>query len=218
MKNRLTSAKVLALLEGTKEFIMYCDASRVSLGCALMHHGKVISYSPRQLKVHLRNYPTHDLELAFTVFPLKIRRHYLYGVRGDVYTDHKSLHYVITQKEFNLRQRRWLELLKDYDMSVIYNPSKTNVMADALSRMTICSVSHVKKAKKDLLNDVHRLARLGVRLEDTPNGCLILWSIITSSNVLLLRLSLSNIFDQPLIVFKESFLGKRNKSFFLRRC
>ncbi|WMV46412.1 hypothetical protein MTR67_039797 [Solanum verrucosum] len=113
LKDKLTSALVLTLPEGTEGFVVYCDASRVGLGCVFMQHGKVIAYASRQLKVHDKNYPTHDLELAAVVFALMIWRHYLYGVHVDVFTDHKSLQYVFTQKELNLRQRRWLELLKD---------------------------------------------------------------------------------------------------------
>ena len=118
MKDRLTSAPILTLPEGNDGFVVYCDASRVGLGCVLMQHGKVIAYASRQLKTHEKNYLTHDLELAAIVFALNIWRHYLYGVHVDVFTDHKSLKYVFTQKDLNLRQRRWLELLKDYDMSV----------------------------------------------------------------------------------------------------
>ena len=140
---------------------MYCDASRVELGCVLVQHGKVIVFASRQLKVHEINYPTHDLELAVVVFSVKIWRHYLYEVHIDVFTDHKSLQYVFTQKELNLRQRRWLELLKDYDMNVLYHPDKDNVVAAALSRMTMVSVFHLYKAKKDPAREVHRLARLG---------------------------------------------------------
>ena len=99
-------------------------------------------------KVHEKNYPTHDLELAVVVFSVKIWRHYLYEVHIDVFTDHKSLQYVFTQKELNLRQRRWLELLKDYDMSVLYHPDKANVVAESLSQMTMGRVSHLYKAKK----------------------------------------------------------------------
>ena len=91
MKCRLTSAPVLNLPEGTKCFFVYCDTSRVGLGCVLMQHGKVIAYASRQLNMHERKYPTHDLELAAVVFSLKILRHYLYSVHVDVYTDHKSL-------------------------------------------------------------------------------------------------------------------------------
>ncbi|WMV24596.1 hypothetical protein MTR67_017981, partial [Solanum verrucosum] len=96
-----------------------------------MQNGKVIAYASRQLKVHEKNYPTHDLELAAVVFALKIWRHYLHGVHVDVFTDHKSLQYVFTQKDLNLRRRRWLEFIKDYDMSVHYHPGKANVVADA---------------------------------------------------------------------------------------
>ncbi|WMV30377.1 hypothetical protein MTR67_023762, partial [Solanum verrucosum] len=127
---KLTQKK--AKFDWTDEgFVVYCDASRVGLGCVLMQNGKVIAYASRQLKVHEKNYPTHDLELAAVVFALKIWRHYLYGVHVDVFTDHKSLQYVFTQKDLNLRQRRWLEFLKDYDMSVHYHPGKANVVADA---------------------------------------------------------------------------------------
>ena len=106
MKDRLTSALVLTLPEGTKDFVVYCDATPVGLGCVLMQHRKVIAYASRQLKVHERKYPTHDLELAAVVFSLKIWRHYLYGVHVDVYTNHNSLQYVFTQKELNLRQEK----------------------------------------------------------------------------------------------------------------
>ncbi|WMV32813.1 hypothetical protein MTR67_026198 [Solanum verrucosum] len=119
---RLTTTLILTLPEGSNGFVIYCDASRVDLGCVLMHRGKVIAYASRQLKVHEKKYLTHDLEFAAVVFALKIWRHYLYGVHVDVFTDHKSLKYVFTQKKFNLRQRRRLEFLKDYDMSVHYHP------------------------------------------------------------------------------------------------
>jgi len=98
-----------------------------------MQDGKVIAYASRQLKTHEQNYPTHDLELAAVVFSLKIWRHYLYGESCDIFTDHKSLKYIFTQKDLNLRQRRWLELIKDYDLNIQYMPGKANVVADALS-------------------------------------------------------------------------------------
>ena len=106
LKDRLTSALVFTLSEGTKVFVVYCDASRVVLGFVLMQHGKVVAYASRQLKVHEKNYPTHDLELVAVEFALKIWRHYLYGVHVDVYTNHKSLQYMFTQKELNFQQRR----------------------------------------------------------------------------------------------------------------
>ena len=126
----------------------------------------MIAYASRQLTVHEKNYPIHDLELAAMLFALTMKRHYLYGVHVDVFNDDKSLQYVLAQMELNFQQRRSLGLFKDYDMSVLYHPGKANVLADALSCMTIGSVSHIDKAKNDLVRDVHRLSRLGVRLED----------------------------------------------------
>ena len=102
-----------------------------------MQEGKVIAYASRQLKPPELNYPTHDLELAAIVFALKIWRHYLYGERCYIYTDHKSLKYLPTQKELNLRQRRWMELINDYNCIIDYHPGKANVVVDALSRKTI---------------------------------------------------------------------------------
>ncbi|KAH0672647.1 hypothetical protein KY290_024880 [Solanum tuberosum] len=133
LKDRLTFAPVLTLLEGTYCFVVYCDASRIGLGCVLMQNGKVIVDASRQLKIHENNYPTHDHELAAVAFTLKIWRHYLYGVHVDVFIDHKILQYVLNQKGLNLRQRRWLELLKDYDMCVLYHLRKGNMVVDALS-------------------------------------------------------------------------------------
>ncbi|WMV59949.1 hypothetical protein MTR67_053334 [Solanum verrucosum] len=153
---------VLTLPEGTQGFVVYCDASRVGLGCVLMQNDKVIVYAFIQLKIHEKNYPIHDLELADVVFALKIWLHYLYGVHVDVFTDHKSLQYVFSQKELNLRQRRLLELLKDYDMNILYHPGKANVVAGALSRLSMGSTTHVEEGKKELAKDVHRFARLGV--------------------------------------------------------
>ncbi|GJZ02102.1 reverse transcriptase [Tanacetum coccineum] len=127
-------APILTLPSGSGGFQIYSDASKKGLGCVLMQHGKVIAYASRQLKPYEVNYPTHDLELAAVVFALKIWRHYLYGEACDIFTDHKSLKYIFTQRELNMRQRRWLELLKDYDTNIQYHPGKANVVADALSR------------------------------------------------------------------------------------
>nr|KYP59799.1 Retrovirus-related Pol polyprotein from transposon 17.6 [Cajanus cajan] len=102
-----------------------------------MQNRRVVAYASRQLKNHERNYPTHDLELAAMVFALKIWRHYLYGARFSVFSDHKSLKYLFDQKELNMRQRRWMEFLKDYDFQLMYHPGKANVVADALSRKSI---------------------------------------------------------------------------------
>ena len=103
------------------------------------------------------------------VFALKLWKHYLYGVHVDVFTDDKSLQYVFTQRELNLRQRRLLELLKDYDMNVHYHPGKANVVADALSRMSMGSTDHVEDEKKELVKDIHRLDKLDVRLVDSTS-------------------------------------------------
>ncbi|KAD4385098.1 hypothetical protein E3N88_25266 [Mikania micrantha] len=141
------------LTQAPDDFLVYYDASYSGLGCVLMQHGKVIAYASRQLKIHEINYPTHDLELAAVVFALKIWRHYLYGAKFTIYTGHKSLKYFFTQKELNLRQRRWLELIKDYDCEILYHPGKANVVADALSRME-CSPIKVKAMKIVVSSDI----------------------------------------------------------------
>ncbi|GJR00039.1 putative reverse transcriptase domain-containing protein [Tanacetum coccineum] len=134
LKQKLCSAPILALPEGSEDFIAYCDASKKGLGAVLMQREKVISYASRQLKIHEKNYTTHDLELGAVVFALKMWRHYLYGTKCTVFTDHKSLQHILDQKDLNMRQRRWLELLSDYDCEIRYHPGKANVVADALSR------------------------------------------------------------------------------------
>ncbi|WVZ89323.1 hypothetical protein U9M48_035744 [Paspalum notatum var. saurae] len=150
----LTTAPVLAQPDVTKPFDVYCDASGQGLGCVLMQEGRVIAYASRQLRKHEANYPTHDLELAAVVHALKIWRHYLLGNTCHIYTDHKSLKYIFTQPELNMRQRRWLELIKDYDLEIHYHPGKANVVADALSRRAHCNVVEARPTKKsDLLGD-----------------------------------------------------------------
>ena len=140
IKEILVEAPVLIQPTSGREYTVYSDASRIGLGCVLMQDGKVVAYASRQLKPHEKNYPTHDLELAVVVFALKIWRHYLYGEKCRIFTDHKSLKYLLTQKDLNLRQRRWLELLKDYDCIIDYHPRKANVVADALSRKMISAL------------------------------------------------------------------------------
>ncbi|GJZ49352.1 putative reverse transcriptase domain-containing protein [Tanacetum coccineum] len=134
LKQKLCSAPILALPEGSEDFIVYCDASIKGLGAVLMQREKVIAYASRQLKIHEKNYTTHDLELGEVVFSLKLWRHYLYGTKCTVFTDHKILQHILNQKELNMRQRRWLELLSDYDCDICYHPRKANVVVDALSR------------------------------------------------------------------------------------
>nr|AAO37503.1 retrotransposon protein, putative, Ty3-gypsy sub-class [Oryza sativa Japonica Group] len=123
--------------------------------------GKVVSYASRQLRPHEGNYPTHDLELAAVVHALKIWRHYLISNRCEVYTDHKSLKYIFTQADLNLRQRRWLELIKDYDMGIHYHPGKANVVADALSRKSYCNVAWVEQLCCEVQRDLEHL-NLGI--------------------------------------------------------
>ena len=124
-----------------REYVMYSDASRIGLGCVLMQDGKVVAYASRQMKPHEHNYPVHDLELVAVVFTLKIWRHYLYGEKCRIFTDHKSVKYLLTHKEMNFRQCQWLELFKDYDCIINYHPRKANVVVDALSRKTIFVLS-----------------------------------------------------------------------------
>nr|GEY51909.1 putative reverse transcriptase domain-containing protein [Tanacetum cinerariifolium] len=133
IKQKLCSAPILALPEGSEDFVVYCDASHNGLGDVLMQREKVIAYDSRQLKIHENNYTTHDVELRSLVFALKIWRHYLYGTKCTMYIDHKSLQHILDQKELNMRQRRWLELLSDYDCDIRYHLRKANVVVDALS-------------------------------------------------------------------------------------
>ena len=132
----------------------------MGLGCVLMQDGCVIAYALRQLKKHEVNYPTHDLELAAVVHALKIWRHYLLGNKVHIFTDHKSLKYIFTQSELNMRQRRWLELIKDYNLEVHYHPGKANVVANALSRK-----SHLVEETPLSLNHAEVLAHLALTLE-----------------------------------------------------
>ncbi|GKE78199.1 putative reverse transcriptase domain-containing protein, partial [Tanacetum coccineum] len=127
-------APILSLPEGSENFVVYCDVSRKGLGVVLMQREKVIAYASRQLKIHEKNYTTHDLELGAVVFALKMWRHYLYDTKCVVFTDNKSLQHFLDQKELNMRQRRWLELLSDYDCEIRYHPRKANVVVDALTR------------------------------------------------------------------------------------
>jgi hypothetical protein len=155
LKKILTTAPVLVLPDIHKDFIIYCDASRQGLGCVLMQEGRVIAYASRQLKTHEQNYSTHDLELASVVHTLKIWRHYLIGNKREIYTDHKSLKYIFTQPDLNLRQRRWLELIKDYNLEIHYHPGKANVVANALSRKAYCH--HLVTQKPELCEEMRKL-------------------------------------------------------------
>jgi hypothetical protein len=157
LKRRLTSAPVLVLPDLTKKFDIYCDASRQGLGCVLMQEGQVVCYASRQQRKHEENYPTHDLELAAVVHTLMIWRHYFIGHRCEIYSDHKSLKYIFTQNDLNLRQRRWLELIKDYDLGINYHPGKANVVADALSRKKYCNATFARRMPSELQREIKYL-------------------------------------------------------------
>ena len=129
-----------------------------------MHNDKVVAYASRQLKIHERNYPTHDLELDSVVFVLKIWRHYLYGSKFEVFSDHKSLNYLFDQKELNMRQRRWLELLKDYDFGLNYHPCKAKVVANTLSRNTL----HMSSMMFRELDLIEQFRDMSLVFEMTP--------------------------------------------------
>ncbi|GJX96371.1 putative reverse transcriptase domain-containing protein [Tanacetum coccineum] len=134
IKDMLCDAPILTLPEGPNDFVVYCDASNQGFGFVLMRRNKVITYTSRQLKIHEKNYTTHDLELSTIVFALETWRHYLYGTKSVIYTNHKSLQHIFDQKKLNMRQRRWIELFRDYDCDFRYHPGKANVVANALSR------------------------------------------------------------------------------------
>nr|GEX21209.1 putative reverse transcriptase domain-containing protein [Tanacetum cinerariifolium] len=140
MNRKLCSAPILALLEGSEDFVVYYDASIKGLGTVLMQKEKVIAYGSQQLKVHEKNYTTHDLELGAVVFALKIWRHYLYETKCTVFTDHQILQHILDQKELNMRQLRWLELLSDYDCEIRYHPGKANAQTEAMKPESLKSV------------------------------------------------------------------------------
>ncbi|KAI3762560.1 hypothetical protein L1987_52991 [Smallanthus sonchifolius] len=175
LKQKLCNAPILTLPDGNDDLVFYCDASNQGLGCVLMQRGKVIAYASRQLKVHEKNYTTHDLELGAVVFALKIWRHYLYGTKCVVFTDHKSLQHIFNQKELNMRQRRWVELLNDYDCEIRYHTGKANVVADALSRKDHVML-HCARIQTDIQTRI--LEAQHVSLPRTSSGYDSIWVII----------------------------------------
>ena len=134
LKRRLTIALIFIVLDREQGYTVYCDASRAGRRCILMQSGRVVAYGSRQLKNHEQNYPTHNMELAVVVFALNIWRYYLYGEEFEVYSDHKSVKYIFTQQDLNMRQYRWMEILDDYDFTLHYHPGKANVVANELKR------------------------------------------------------------------------------------
>jgi hypothetical protein len=158
LKEKLTTAPVLVLPDVHKPFSVYCDACYTGLGCVLMQEGRVVAYLSRQLKGHEKNYPIHDLGLAAVVHTLKTWRHYLYGQKCDVYTDHKSLKHIFTQSELNMRQCRWLELIKDYGLEIHYHPGKANVVAYALSKKSQVNLMVAHPMPYELAKEFDRLS------------------------------------------------------------
>jgi hypothetical protein len=140
-----------------KLFSIYCDASSQEVGCVLMQDGHVVAYVSRQLREHEAHYPIHDLVLAAIVHALKIWMHYLMRKRCELYTDHKSLKYIFTQSNLSLRQRRWLELIKDYDLEINYHPGKANLVADVLSRRSHVSQLMVDSISFELCEEFDKL-------------------------------------------------------------
>jgi hypothetical protein len=159
---------VLVMPDMEKPFSIYCDASGQGLGCVLKQDGSVVAYSSRQLRKHEVNYLTRNLELAVVVHALKIWRHYLMGKGCELYTDYKSLRYIVTQSNLNLRQTRWLELIKDYDLGINYHPGKANVVADALSSRSHVSQQVVDSMLFELYEGLYKLnLRIVANMEAT---------------------------------------------------
>jgi hypothetical protein len=168
LRQHLTITPVLAQPDSSKPFDVYCDASGTGLGCVLMQDNRVIAYASRALRPHEQNYPTHDLELAVVVHALKMWRHYLMGTHCNIFTDHKSLKYIFTKADLNMRQRRWLELIKDYDLEVhYYHPGKANVVADALSRKLQCNCVMMDSRIDTLCDELSKM-----KIEVIPSGAL----------------------------------------------
>ena len=134
LKKRLTSAPILIVSKRGQRYTVYCDASKDGLGCVLMQSEMVVAFDSWQSKNHEQSYPTHDMELAAIVFDLRAWRHYLYGEQFEVISYHKSVKYIFTQQDLNMRQRKWMEYLDDYDFTLHYHPGEENVVVDALSR------------------------------------------------------------------------------------
>jgi hypothetical protein len=177
------SAPILTLPIESGNFVVYNDASKKGLESVLMQNDKVNAYASHQFNDYKQNYPTHDLELAAVVFALKIWRHYLYGKKCKIYTDHKSLKYFVTQNELNMRQRRWLELIEDYNCEINYHSSKANEVADALSRKLSIELATLSISQPILIMKLERL-----KLEIVTGGLPVLLSSMVIQPELLERI------------------------------
>ncbi|XP_070011020.1 uncharacterized protein [Nicotiana sylvestris] len=174
-----------------------------------MQDGRVIAYASRQLKKHEQKYPTHDLEMAAVIFALKIWKHYLYGETCEIYTDHKSMKYIFQQRDLNLWQRRWMELLKDYDCSILYHPGKANVVADTLSRKSTGSLAHIAPAKGLLAKDIQRLEDTGIRFNVGNSEALLASAQAKSS--LVERIKATQYEDERLCKYRDEALAGKSK-------
>jgi hypothetical protein len=203
LSQHLTTAPVLAQPDSSKPFDVYYDASDTGLGCVLMQDNRVIAYASRALRPHEQIYPTHDLELAAMVHALKMWRHYLMGTHCNIFTDHKSLKYIFTQADLNMRQRRWLELIKDYDLEVHYHPGKANVVADALSQKLQCNCimmdSHINTLCDELIK---------MKIEVIPSGALSHFSVEPTLQDQIIMAQLS---DKGVQIIKENLRQKIEK-------
>jgi hypothetical protein len=195
LRKLLTTAPVLAQPDSTKPFDVYCNAFGTRLGRVLMQNNRVIAYASRALRNHEQNYPTHDLELAAVIHALKIWRHHLMGAKCNIYTDHKSLKYIFTQANLNMRQRRWLELIKDYDLEVHYHPGKANMVANALSRKAHCHCLSVEIFHETLCYQIRNL-----NLEIISQGSL---NLISVESTLQDRIIMSQLHDDGIKIIKQ---------------
>jgi hypothetical protein len=194
LRKLLTTAPVLAQPDNTQPFDVYCDASGTGLGCVLMQNNRVIAYASRALRNHEQNYPTHDLELAAVVHALKVWRHRFMGAKCNIYTDHKSLTYIFTQADLNMRQRRWLELIKDYDLEVYYHPGKANMVVDVLSRKAHCHCLSIAASNDTLCNQMRKL-----NLEIVPQGSL---NLLFIKSTLRDKIIMSQLHDEGIRIIK----------------
>jgi hypothetical protein len=201
LREQLTTAPILAQPDNTKPFDIYCEASGTGPGYVLMQDNRVIAYDSRALRPHEQNYPTHDLELATVIHALKIWRHYLMGTHCNIYTDHKSLKYIITQAYLNMRQRRWLELIKDYDLKVHYHPGKANVVAHALSRKSHCNCLSAEFYNRILCPEMRKL-----NLEMIPQGTL---NHISIEPTLHVQIIMTQLHDEGVKIIKQKTLSRR---------
>jgi hypothetical protein len=200
LRQHLTTAPMLAQPDNNKPFDVYCDASGTGMGCVLMQDNRVIAYASRALRPHEQNYPTHDLELAAVVNTLKMWRHYLMGTHCNIYTDHKSLKYIFTQADLNMRQRRCLELIKDYDLEVHYHSRKANVVVDALSRKSQCNCVMMDSVINTLCDELSKM-----KIEVIPSGTL---SHISIEPTLQGQVIMAQLRDKGMQIIKENLHQK----------